>query len=311
MSALSTIAAPRRGTRRVTGPSRRRRSWQGWGFVGPFLAVFAFALVTPVAYAIYLSLFRDQLIGGNVFVGLDNYRQALTDSTFWYSLRHVSVFLVVQVPIMLSLAMFAALALDSARLRWAPLYRLSIFLPYAVPAVVASLMWGFMYGSQFGLVASLSNFFGVRLPDPFSGSWVLASIGNVVTWEFVGYNMLIFFAALRVVPGELYEAAEIDGAGALRIIRSIKLPALRPAIVIATVFSVIGSLQLFTEPKVLQSLAPDTIGNSFTPNMYAYNLSFAGQEYNYSAAIAIVMGIVTMIVAYAVQVIGRRRAAAA
>jgi multiple sugar transport system permease protein len=307
MSAPSTIATPRRGTRQP----RRRRSWKGWGFVGPFLAVFTVALVAPVGYALYLSLFRDQLIGGNTFTGLDNYREALTDPIFWESLRHVMVFLVVQVPIMLLLALLAALALDSARLRWAPLYRLSIFLPYAVPAVVASLMWGFMYGSQFGLVARLSSFFGVRLPDPFGSSWVLASIGNIVTWEFVGYNMLIFFSALRVVPGELYEAAEIDGASALRIIRSIKLPALRPAIVIATVFSVIGSLQLFNEPNILKPLAPDTIGSSFTPNMYAYYLSFAGQEYNYSAAIAIVMGIVTVIIAYAVQVIGRRRAAAA
>jgi multiple sugar transport system permease protein len=208
---------------------------------------------------------------------------------------------------MLVLALIAALALDSARLRWAPLYRLSIFLPYAVPAVVASLMWGFMYGSQFGLVGDLSRFLRVGLPNPFAASWVLAAIGNIVTWQFLGYNMLIFFSALRTVPGQLYEAAEIDGAGAFRIIRSIKLPALRPALVIAAVFSVIGSLQLFSEPDILQPLAPNTITTYFTPNMYAYNLSFSGQQYNYSAAIAIIMGIITIVIAYAVQVLGRRR----
>jgi multiple sugar transport system permease protein len=306
MAVPSLAAAPPGAARQ---PRRHRRSWMGWGFVGPFLAVFAFALVAPVGYAIYLSLFRDQLIGGTTFAGLSNYHQALTDPRFWDSLRRVTVFLIVQVPIMLTLALFAALALDSARLRWTPLYRLSIFLPYAVPAVVASLMWGFMYGSQFGLVASLGNFLGVHLPDPFANSWVLASIGNIVTWEFVGYNMLIFYSALRVVPVELYEAAEIDGAGALRIVSGIKLPALRPAIMIATIFSVIGSLQLFNEPNILQSLAPNTIGTYFTPNMYAYNLSFAGQEYNYSAAIAIVMGVVTMIIAYGVQLSARRRGA--
>ena len=288
---------------------RHRQRWTGWGFVGPFLAVFAFALVAPVGYAIYLSLFRQQLIGGNAFVGLANYHLALTDPLLWESLRRVLVFLAVQVPVMLVLALLTAVALDSARLRWAPLYRLSIFLPYAVPAVVASLMWGFMYGSQFGLVARLSSALGVGLPDPLSGSWVLASIGNVVTWEFTGYNMLIFYSALRAVPGELYEAASIDGATALGVVRWIKLPALRPAIVVAGIFSVIGSLQLFNEPNILRQLAPDTIGTNFTPNMYAYNLSFAGQEYNYSAAIAIVMGIVTMVIAYAVQLYGRRAAA--
>jgi multiple sugar transport system permease protein len=290
-------------------PRRRRVRWAGWAFVGPFLAVFAFALIVPIGYAIYLSLFRQQLIGGNAFVGLANYKTALTDPRFWESLRRVLLFLVVQVPVMTVLGLLAALALDSARLRWAPLYRLSIFLPYAVPAVVASLMWGFMYGSQFGLVAQVRSFFGGHFPDPLSGSWVLAAIGNVVTWEFVGYNMLIFYSALRAVPRDLYEAAEIDGATQIAVIRWIKLPALRVAIVVSLIFSVIGSLQLFNEPNILQQLAPDTIGTNFTPNMYAYNLSFAGQEYNYSAAIAIVMGIVTVIIAAAVQWYGSRRAA--
>src|SRR6266700_1933684 len=106
-------------------------------------------------------------------------------------------------------------------------------------------MWGFMYGSQFGLVANIDSFFHVQLPDPFSSGLVLASIGNIVTWEFVGYNMLIFYSALRVIPNSLYEAAEIDGAGQFRVITAIKLPAIRGALVIATIFSIIGSFQLF------------------------------------------------------------------
>jgi len=302
----SSMAAPAGAAPKVR---RRRRSWTGWGFVGPFLAAFAFAFVAPVAYSIYLSLYRQKLIGGNSFVGLQNYSQALRDPQFWSSVSRVGLFLVVQVPIMLFLALFAALALDSARLHWAPLYRLAIFLPYAVPAVVAALMWGFIYGNQFGLVASINRDLHVHLPDPFSSGLVLGSIGNIVTWEFVGYNMLIFYSALRVIPGDLYEAAEIDGAGAFRIVSSIKLPALRPAILIATIFSIIGSFQLFTEPIILKPLAPDTISSYFTPNMYAYNLSFAGQQYNYSAAIAIVMGLITMIIAYVVQLSGTRKGA--
>jgi multiple sugar transport system permease protein len=291
-----------------TRPSRTgfRRSWTGWIFTAPFMIVFTFTLVVPLIYAAYLSVFRDQLIGGSTFAGLANYREALKDPMFWSSLGRVSLFLVVQVPIMLVLALCAALALDSARLRWAPLYRLSIFLPYAVPAVVASLMWGFIYGKQFGLVANIDSFFRVSVPDPFSSGLVLASIGNIVTWEFVGYNMLIFYSALRVIPIELYEAADIDGAGGWQVVRAIKLPSLRPALLIATIFSVIGSFQLFNEPSILQPLAPDTISTYFTPNLYAYNLSFAGQEYNYSATVAIVMGIITVIIAYGVQLSARR-----
>jgi multiple sugar transport system permease protein len=285
------------------------RRMTGWGFVAPFLAAFAFALIAPIGYAVYLSVFRQQLIGGNSFVGIANFHQALTDPKLWDGVGTVARFLAIQVPAMLLLALLAALALDSARLRWAPLYRLGIFLPYAVPGVVAALMWGYIYGNQFGLVARVSSALNVGLPNPLSGSWVLTAIGNIVTWEFAGYNMLILYAALRSVPGDLYEAAEIDGAGPIRTAISIKLPALRPALVVATLFSVIGSMQLFTEPQILQQLSPDTIPTTFTPNMYAYNLAFNGQEYNYAAAIAIIMGVLTVICAGLVQALGRRRMA--
>jgi len=287
----------------------RRDSWRGWGFVGPFMAVFALVFLAPIAYSIYLSVFRRQLVGGTSFVGFDNYARAFGDPLFWEALARVSIFLVIQVPIMLGLALLVALALDSGRLYGASFFRLSIFLPYAVPAVVAALMWGFMYGTRFGLIGNLNDALGTSLPNPLSPDLVLASIGNIVTWEFVGYNMLIFYSALRVIPTSLYEAAEIDGAGQFRIIRAIKLPAIRGALVIATIFSIIGSFQLFNEPSILQSLAPNAISTSFTPNLYAYSLSFSGQQYNYSATVAIIMGLITMVIAYVVQLRGMRKEA--
>ncbi|MFC5834604.1 carbohydrate ABC transporter permease [Nonomuraea insulae] len=284
-----------------------RRSWAGWRFVGPFMAVFALVFLAPIVYSIYLSLFRTQLIGGTTFVGADNYVKALGDPQFWSAFGNVALFLVVQVPIMLFLALLVALAIDSGRLYGSSFFRISVFLPYAVPAVVATLMWGFMYGTRFGLLANLNDIFGVSLPDPLSADLVLASVGNIVTWEFVGYNMLILYSALRVVNPSLYEAAEIDGAGQFRIILAIKLPALRGALLIATIFSIIGSFQLFNEPAILKNLAPNTITTYFTPNYYAYSLSFNGQQYNYSATVAIVMGVITMIVAYVVQLRGMRK----
>ncbi|MES4831244.1 sugar ABC transporter permease [Streptomyces anthocyanicus] len=286
---------------------RDRRSWTGWGFLGPFVAVFALVFLAPIAYSVYLSLFREQLIGGTTFVGLDNYAEALKDDRFWASLGRVSLFLAVQVPIMLGIALLVALALDSGRLYGRDFFRISIFLPYAVPAVVATLMWGFMYGTRFGLVGDINGALGVSLPDPLSPDLVLASIGNIVTWEFVGYNMLIFYSALRVVPHSLYEAAQIDGAGQIRVITAIKLPAIRGALVIATIFSIIGSFQLFNEPSILQPLARNAITTDYTPNYYTYALSFNGQQHNYSATVAIVMGLITMVVAYAVQLRGMRK----
>ncbi|MFC9759120.1 carbohydrate ABC transporter permease [Streptomyces sp. NPDC056921] len=308
MTTLQPSAAT--GPRPAGPPVRRaRRSWTGWGFIGPFVLVFALVFLAPLGYSVYLSLFRTQLIGGTTFVGFDNYRQALQDGQFWEGVGRVGLFLLIQVPIMLGLALLIALALDSGRLYGKDFFRIAVFLPYAVPAVVASLMWGFIYGTRFGLVGDINDAFGVKLPDPLSADLILASIGNIVTWEFVGYNMLIFFAALRVVPHSLYEAAKIDGAGQWRVISAIKLPAIRGALVIATIFSIIGSFQLFNEPAILQKLAPNAITTDYTPNYYTYSLSFSGQQHNYSATVAIVMGVITMVVAYVVQLRGMRKGA--
>jgi len=294
----------RRGGRTSRGGGRR---WTGWWFIGPFVVVFALVFLAPIAYAGYLSLFRNQMIGGTTFVGVDNYLRAFSDPQFWSAAGRVSLFLLVQVPVMLFVALLLALALDSGRLYGASFFRVSVFLPYAVPAVVATFMWGFMYGSQFGLVRNINDALHLSLPDPLSADLMLASIGNIVTWEFVGYNMLIFYSALKVIPHSLYEAAEIDGAGQLRVITAIKLPAIRGAVVIATVFSIIGTFQLFNEPSILQNLAPNVITTYFTPNLYAYSLSFAGQQLNYSATVAIIMGVLTMAVAYVVQLRGMRK----
>lgn len=287
--------------------SRAKSEWKGLAFVAPFLVVFVLVFIAPVIYSIYLSLFREQLVGGTAFVGFQNYLTLFADPNFWEGFVRVLLFLVVQVPIMLVLALIAALAIDSGRLHGTGFFRIVVFLPYAVPAVVAVLMWGFIYGDNFGLAANVNDLLGSDVVQPFSRDWILASIGNIVTWEFVGYNMLIFYSALKTIPGELYEAAEIDGAGAMRVITSIKLPALRGAIVIATIFSIIGSFQLFNEPNILRTLAPNIITTYFTPNMYAYNLSFAGQQYNASATVAIVMGVITAVIAYVVQLRGARK----
>ncbi|MEU3459490.1 sugar ABC transporter permease [Streptomyces sp. NPDC006733] len=299
--------APARPTASGQRSRAGRRSWTGWQFVGPFMAVFALVFLAPIGYSIHLSLYRTRLIGGTSFVGADNYTEAFGDAQFWSSFARVAAFLAVQVPIMLFLALLLALAVDSGRLYGSSFFRIAVFLPYAVPAVVATLLWGFMYGTRFGLVGNLNDAFGITLPDPLSPDLVLASIGNIVTWQFVGYNMLILYSALRTVDPALYEAAEIDGAGQLRIVRAIKLPALRGALIIATIFSIIGSFQLFNEPSILKNLAPNAITSDFTPNLYAFSLSFAGQQFNYAATIAIVMGVITMVIAYAVQLRGMRK----
>ena len=276
-------------------------------FVAPFLALFLLLFLAPLGYAAYLSLFQHRLIGGTVFVGLDNYLKAVTDPVFLRGVARVATFFVIQVPVMLVLALVFALALDSGLLRLARVVRLGIFVPYAVPSVVAALMWGYLYGPDYGPFAQLGRLLHVPVPDFLGGSWLLGSLANVVTWEFVGYNMIILYAALRTISPDLYEAAAVDGAGAWRIAWSVKLPALRPALVLTLLFSVIGSFQLFNEPKLLQPLAPSVIDSGYTANLYAYSLAFTGQQVNYAATVSFLLGLVIVIVSYGVLLTANRR----
>jgi multiple sugar transport system permease protein len=273
----------------------------------PFFLIFLAMIIVPLVYAGYLSFFRTRLIGGTSFVGFENYTRALTDPLFLGGVGRMGLFLLIQVPIMLALALFFALALDSGLMKLARFSRLAIFVPYAVPSVVATLMWGYLYGPDFGPFAQISRALGMGPPPFFTQDAMLFSIMNIVNWEFIGYNMIIIYAALRSLPAELYEAARVDGASEFNIAWSIKIPSIRPALLLTVIFSVIGTFQLFTEPQLMRTLAPTVIGTAYTPNLYAYNISFVNQDANYAAALAFLLGIVIMIVSYTVQLSARRK----
>ncbi|MER6006405.1 sugar ABC transporter permease [Nonomuraea angiospora] len=292
-----------------SAPTRKRRKSQiGLAFIAPFGALFAVVFIVPILYAAYLSLFQDKLVGGNTFVGFANYGKLFQDPQFWDGVGRVFRFTLVQVPIMLLFAMALALALDSMRVHGTRFMRVTIFLPYAVPAIVATLMWGFLLGVKYGLFGSLNDALGTDI-DPFAPGTTLISIGLMVTWAFTGFNMLIFYAALKAVPRELYEAAAIDGANELQIVRAIKLPALRGSLVVTIIFSIIGTFQMFNEPQILPSMVANSgVTTFYTPNLYAYNLAFTGSQQGYAAALALVMAAITITVAYVVQIRGLRNA---
>jgi multiple sugar transport system permease protein len=309
--ATDTATAP--ATTRVPGGRKKkagnRHGFAGFMFTVPFMVLFLGAFIAPLIYALYLSLYREQLVGGNAFVGLDNYTEGLKDQQFIDGIQRVILFLFIQVPAMLILALVFALILDSGKVWFAKLYRVGIFVPYAVPTVIAALMWGFLYGRDFGPFADLADAIGVAPPNFLSESTMLFSIANISTWTYTGYNMIILYAALRSIPSELYEAAAVDGAGPVRTAIHIKLPLLRPALLLCTIFSVIGSFQLFAEPQILYSIAPEVIGKAYTPNLYVYNLAFADQRLNYAAALSFMLGLIVFVVSYAVMYASRRQEA--
>jgi multiple sugar transport system permease protein len=276
-------------------------------FLLPFLLLFLVFLVLPLAYALGISLFENRLVGGTVFVGAQNYLRAVGDPAFLRGVLRMLTFGVFQVPIMLVLALLLALILDSGVTWFRTLFRLGFFLPYAVPSVVAALIWGYLYGQDFGPFAQLARAIGLPVPQFFSDSLILGSIANIVTWEFTGYNMIILYAALQAVPAELRDAGAVDGARGWQIALFIKIPLILPALFVTMVFSIIGTFQLFNEPQLLQPLAPGAIGESFTPNLYAYSLAFTNQQNEYSAAISFVLGAVVVVCSYVFMLLTNRR----
>ena len=303
----TALRPPAKRAHRAPSRAARQQSRAAYTFVLPFMVVFVAMLVIPLIYAAYISVFRKQIVGGETFVGLANYIDALKDPALLAGVGRVALVLVIQVPIMIGLALLFALALDSGRVRGHKVIRVLYFVPYAVPGVISALMWGYLYGPDFGPIAQTVRALGLEPPDLLGPDAILGSIMNIVTWGFVGYNMIVMYSALRAVPTEMYEAAEIDGASQFRIATAIKIPSIRPAIMLTVVFSVIGSFQLFNEPSMLRTVAPSSISSSFTPNLYAYTLAFTNQQTNYAAAVAFLLGFVIAIVSYVVQLTSQRR----
>ena len=295
--------------RRAGGRQRHERI-AGLAFTLPFLVLFVALFVVPLLYSAWLSTFRSQLIGGQVFAGLANYIRAAQDPSIWHGISNVVLFLVIAVPAQLAVALFLALVFDTSLVKAARFGRLGIFIPFAVPSVIATMMWAFIYGTQHGLVTQTLRALGLPAPDLLSSQWILPSIMNITAWEYVGYNMIVFYAALRTVPPELIEAAAIDGAGLWRTAWSVKIPAIRGALLLVIIFSIIFSFQLFNEPQLLAPTASAAIGHDFTPNLYAYNVAFLNQDVNYAAAIAFALGLVTLIPsAFVLRVFNREEAA--
>lgn len=280
-------------------------------FLAPFVVLFLVFLVLPIFIALYKSFFAVQRSGlgfgggEEAFVGFDNYVQAFGDSAFVESFGRVLLYGVVQVPIMLAIAIGLALLFDSAVVRGKRFFQLSVFLPYAVPSVVAALVWGFLYQPRVSPIVEGLRSLGMD-PQFLAPGTVLWSLANVGVWSVTGVNMIIIFSSLQTVPREMYEAARMDGASELRLALQIKLPQIMPAVLLTTLFSIIGTLQLFNEPMTLRSITSN-ISGSYTPNMSIFSATTLGGNINLGSAMAVILGIATMVLSVTVSALSNRR----
>ncbi|GAA5095285.1 sugar ABC transporter permease [Microbacterium yannicii] len=288
----------------------RRRSIPGTGgrsaaiFLIPFFTLFAITMIAPVVYAIGLSLFAEKRSGlgfGDArvdFVGVGNYLDVLSNRTFLEGFGRLAIYCVLYVPTLLITALVLALLLDAAVTYARRAFQLLLFLPHAVPGVIAALIWAYLYTPGVSPIVKALASGGIEI-DFLSVELVLPSMVNIAVWEWAGYNVIILFTALQTVPREILEAARVDGAGEIRTAFSIKTPLVWPALGVALLFTVIGSLQLFTEPKILSS-ATTAVTSTWVPNMWAYDAAFNRNNLPQAAAASIILALLAGVLSWAV-----------
>jgi multiple sugar transport system permease protein len=275
----------------------RSQRWKGAAFTVPFQLGFVFLYLIPIGYAVYQSLFVEHQsglgLGGSTqrFSGLDNYQHGLTDSAFMNSVLRVVLFACVQIPVMLLVSLLLALFLDALSSRVAGRFRILLLVPYMIPGVVAAIVWINLYSPDVGPLTPLGKVFGLSW-NFFAPSMVWPSIGNLLTWHGIGYNMVIIYSALQGVPRDLFEAARLDGASEFRIATNIKIPYVRGALVLTGMLSIIQMLQIFNEPALFRNVTPQTVNDSFTPIMIIYNQAFNAGNYHYAAALSVLLALI-------------------
>ena len=293
-------------TRQPAVRRRRRRSLLPLFLLAPAVVLLLLFTIAPGVYAVYLSFLREKIGGGllgdenptAVFAGLQNYRAAFADAEFWHSILRMLTVAVIGVPATIFFATLFALCLDAKRARLVGFARLAIFLPYAVPGVVASLLWGFIYLPATSPIGGASfNYFGSRE--------VFFSVANVAVWGVLGFNMVVIYTSLRSLPRDLFEAAELDGAGELQIALRIKLPLLIPTLTLVTVFSLIGALQLFNEPTTLKPIA-NAISSTWVPLLRVYTDAFVNNDIYQGAATSFLLIVMTVTATVIANTILRR-----
>ncbi|HEX7160045.1 MAG TPA: sugar ABC transporter permease [Trebonia sp.] len=273
-----------------------RRDRRGVWFVAPFLLGFLLFMVVPLGYAIYTSLYTSRIIGGTVFTGASNYTQTLGSGLFWSGVIRVIVFAAIQIPVMLAIAFFFACVFDLGVAKFGTAFRTIFFIPFAVPAVVGAVMWSFLLEPQFGPFTRLASVLGFHNTNFFSPNLLLASIIVIVIWEWTGYNMMILYTALKSVPRDVVEAAILDDTPLWKIIVRIKLPLVRPAVVMLVFLNTIGALQLFTEPQILEYFEQGAVSVNYTPSYYIYQTAIAADETNLAAAMAVILAVIIVVI---------------
>lgn len=270
------------------------KSHYGYIFIAPFFIGFGIFGAAPILYTFYLSLTKWDGFTDPVYVGWANYARVLQDSFFYQSIGNTLIIWIISIVPQLLLALTLALILNEKFIRGKHFFRAVYYFPNIVSAITLGLMFSLMFDWQTGSVNKLLLALGV-VEDPInwfnSPAWSRLIVGLVTTWQYFGFNLIIFIAGLQAIPKEVYEAAEVDGASKLQTVFGITLPMLRPVFLFTFITSVIGGLQLFESALMIGNGPGNT---TRTMVMYLYETAFRNFDYSYGAAIAYAIFVIVM-----------------
>lgn len=311
MTAASTRNQRRRGARpAVSRPGgrrqyrRRRSTLIGLAFAAPFVVGFLFLFAYPILASAYYSFTDFNLFQSPEWVGVANYVQMFNDEVFWISLANTAILTVFGVPLAIGIALAGAHLLNSP-VRGQPLYRALVYLPSIVPVVVGGYLWRWMLNAEYGFINFFLSWFGIQGPAWLQNpDFTKPSIIFLSLWT-VGGTMIIYLAALQEVPKELYEAAELDGAGIWRRFTNVTWPTVSPVTLFQVIVSIIGFLQIFAQPYIMAqerlNQASSGPGQSMLSYaMYLYQNAFVFLKMGYASAMAWTLFIVTLVVSLVV-----------
>ncbi|MBL1068461.1 carbohydrate ABC transporter permease [Streptomyces sp. 7-21] len=270
----------------------RRRQWAPYAFIAPFYVLYALFMVVPILIACYLSTTEWVGLGTPRFVGLENFADLARDTSFRKALGNSLFFVLVSLLLIVPCALLIAQALNARGLRARDLFRVAFFLPMVLSPIVIALVYSLLLDPGYGAVNSLLRaLFGAGNVD-WTGDPTMAnvSLSFVLLWRWVGYLTIFFLAALQAVPRELYESAELDGAGPIRKFTTVTLPAIHPVTAFVVVTSFIGAAQLFDEPYLLTGGGPGE--ETLTVAMFVYRAAFERQQFGYAAAAGLVLFVI-------------------
>src|SRR3954452_26128 len=290
---MAVIAQPKARPGRQT--MARREAIEGLLYISPFLLGFLIFTAYPMIASLYLSFTKFNIISAPTWIGLDNYREAFfQDEQFWGSLRRTMYFALLNVTLGVAGSLGAALLLSKSY-RGTTTFRTFFFLPSITPIIASDLLWVWIFQPTIGVLNYLLSMVGIEGPAWLqSGTWAIPSVTIVALWGTIGGSrMIIFLAALQSVPQEMYEAAEIDGAGAWRKFWSITLPMISPTMFFNVVLTIIGSLSVFSLAYIATGGGPN-----YATYFYVYHLfknAFEFSRMGYAAAMAWVFFLIVLV----------------